>query len=376
MRIDSIDSRDGALVIRWADGLESRYPHLWLRDNDPSAFDDETQERIFDLLSVPGNISPDDVRLHDQGETIELTWPDRDEVSRFDAAWLRQYLPGGAWGQFGQIEQRPWGAELQAALPIYQAADLAADVTAMLHFLRGLQGVGFAIVSGLGKGENTGIDFARSLGPIRNSNFGASFDVKSKPAAINLAYTSHELPLHTDLPNQEIPPGFQFLHCLVNEAQGGDSLFCDGFKIAADLRIQDPEAFRILSDTPIPFRFHDGEVDIISHRPVFVVNDAGALDIVSFSPQLAATFDMAGDVLARYYPAYRTMMAMTRSADYVIRTRPRAGDMVIFDNRRILHGRTRFEPQSGARHLRGCYVDHHDLASKIRVLARRIQNRQ
>jgi gamma-butyrobetaine dioxygenase len=44
--------------------------------------------------------------------------------------------------------------------------------------------------------------------------------------------------------------------------------------------------------------------------------------------------------------------------------------MIAFNNRRTLHARTTFDPSSGLRHLRGCYVDNDDLLSRIRVLER------
>ena len=34
-----------------------------------------------------------------------------------------------------------------------------------------------------------------------------------------------------------------------------------------------------------------------------------------------------------------------------------AGDLVAFNNRRILHGRTSFDQTRVSRHLEGCYVD-------------------
>ena len=46
------------------------------------------------------------------------------------------------------------------------------------------------------------------------------------------------------------------------------------------------------------------------------------------------------------------------------------GDLVGFDNRRILHGRDAFDPAAGRRRLRGCYLDHDDLFSRLRVLRR------
>ncbi|MBO6631155.1 MAG: TauD/TfdA family dioxygenase, partial [Psychroserpens sp.] len=53
---------------------------------------------------------------------------------------------------------------------------------------------------------------------------------------------------------------------------------------------------------------------------------------------LAGIFDLPADRMEAYYRAYRTIMQMTRSDDYVITTRLEGGEMVIFDNRRVLHG--------------------------------------
>lgn len=47
-----------------------------------------------------------------------------------------------------------------------------------------------------------------------------------------------------------------------------------------------------------------------------------------------------------------------------------AGEMVVFDNRRVLHGRDAFDPQSGSRYLHGCYVDRGEFESRLRVLSR------
>ena len=41
--------------------------------------------------------------------------------------------------------------------------------------------------------------------------------------------------------------------------------------------------------------------------------------------------------------------------------------MAAFDNRRILHGREAFDPNTGFRHLRGCYVDRGEFDSRLRI---------
>jgi gamma-butyrobetaine dioxygenase len=47
----------------------------------------------------------------------------------------------------------------------------------------------------------------------------------------------------------------------------------------------------------------------------------------------------------------------------------------MFDNRRLLHGRTAFDTNEGERHLQGCYIDSDGPRSLYRVL-NRPQSRQ
>ena len=48
-----------------------------------------------------------------------------------------------------------------------------------------------------------------------------------------------------------------------------------------------------------------------------------------------------------------------------------AGDLVVFDTRRILHARKSFDPATGRRHLQGTYVDRDDHLSMVRTIRRR-----
>ena len=75
-----------------------------------------------------------------------------------------------------------------------------------------------------------------TFGYVRDTNFGAHFDVRSVPDANDLAYTSLFLDPHTDNPYRSPVPGVQLLHCLANETSGGLSTLVDGFAAAETLR--------------------------------------------------------------------------------------------------------------------------------------------
>jgi gamma-butyrobetaine dioxygenase len=45
-----------------------------------------------------------------------------------------------------------------------------------------------------------------------------------------------------------------------------------------------------------------------------------------------------------------------------------AGECIVFDNHRIVHGRAGYTAESGERYLRGCYVDREEMKSRYRTL--------
>jgi gamma-butyrobetaine dioxygenase len=210
------------------------------------------------------------------------------------------------------------------------------------------------------------IRLAERIGYARPTNFGTIFDVESRPDPNNSAYTAAGLDLHTDLPNWANPPDFQFLHSLANEATGGDSMLADGLALAEQLRRNDPKAFEILSTTPVPFRFHDDLDDIRYAAPIIELDDNDQPATIRFNNWIRDVDPSADE---QFYDAYATLWHMLRDPANVLTLRLAAGETLCFDNRRILHGRTDFDPQSGRRHLQGCYVDRDMVESRLRRLA-------
>ena len=44
------------------------------------------------------------------------------------------------------------------------------------------------------------------------------------------------------------------------------------------------------------------------------------------------------------------------------------GEVLVFNNQRLMHGRTAFDPSSGKRHIRSCSVDLDEFYSRLRIL--------
>ncbi len=357
------------LEIRWSDGTIGTFPYIWLRDTDPSGFHPKTGERTLDLTVIPLDVTP--LKAEITPQDLLITWDDQDAPSRFDLGWIKAHRPGRRRHDPADIAPVTWRSDLGGAgVPRHAAEGLLTSDNAVADWLGQTKRYGLSIVTGLDDAPAAGMDVARRVGHLRETNFGLTFEVVSKPDPNNLAYTSDALPLHTDLTNQELPPGYQFLHCLSNEAEGGGSIFCDGAAVAGDLRAQAPEAFEVLSTVTVPFRFQDQVTDIRARKTVITLDTRGDVSEICFNAHLADILDLEPSAMTSFYRAYRLFMEMTRDPAYGIALKLRGGEMVVFDNRRILHGRAAFDPSTGFRHLHGCYVDRGEWDSRLRVLER------
>jgi gamma-butyrobetaine dioxygenase len=227
---------------------------------------------------------------------------------------------------------------------------------------------GVAIVTGMPDSDEGLAKIARLIGHIRPTFFGEFFDVRTHIEPTNLAYTAKALELHTDTPAEDLAPGVQFLHCRANSVQGGDSLFLDGAAAATDLRTMHPHDFALLAGTLIPFYCEHDTYDMRSYQRVIECDRHGEVSGVTISQHMADIFDMPQTFLDEYYPAFRRFGRLLQSDKYVMRFRLNAGECIVFDNHRIVHGRAAYVAESGDRHLRGCYTDRGEMRSTYRAL--------
>ena len=72
--------------------------------------------------------------------------------------------------------------------------------------------------------------------------------------------------------------------------------------------------------------------------------------------------------MKNFYLAYREFSKLAHSNNFKVNLRLKPGDILCFNNRRVLHGRTAFDPNSGHRHLQGYYMDHDEIAGRLNAL--------
>ncbi|MDR6948936.1 gamma-butyrobetaine dioxygenase [Pseudomonas sp. 2957] len=359
------------VVIEWADGRVSPFHHVWLRDNCPcdQCVYSVTREQVFESVDAAEDLQPLATRIDTDG-CLRIDWQDG-HLSRFDPGWLRAHAyddESRAERLAGRPQPRLWHSDLQ--LPVFDYIALMNDNAALLQWLLAVRDIGLTQVRGVPTEPGSLKLIAQRISFIRESNFGVLFNVQSKADADSNAYTAFNLPLHTDLPTRELQPGLQFLHCLVNDAEGGESIFVDGFAIADALRLEDPQLFEALCEIPVEFRNKDRHSDYRCLAPVIALDALGRVAEIRMANFLRGAFDTSVAQMPLLYRAYRRLIAMTREPRFRLMQRLKPGELWCFDNRRTLHARNAFDPATGARHFQGCYVDRDELLSRILVLQR------
>jgi gamma-butyrobetaine dioxygenase len=360
------------LSVKHSDGRSYAVHPIWLRERSPdaSSVDVLTGQRLHD---------PSDLDLDLRLVSVEESAPGRFNVKFSDGHQTQFFasdiLAEAAMPPGDQDCPAPlvWDGRLKDP-PRATWRDPPTDAR-LIDWTEKFLKYGFIIFSGVPAVDREVLKAASVFGFARETNFGALFNVRSEPDASDLAYTSLHLDPHTDNPYRSPVPGVQLLHCLANETTGGLSTLVDGIAVGEALRAGDPEAFRVLSTTPVRFRYRDSTTELVASAPPIELDVGGKVRTIHFSPRLDFVPLLPPEQLSAYYRARRRFDHMLRSTEFEIRFLLDKGDLVMFDNCRLLHGRTGFNPAEGLRHLQGCYIDIDGPRSLYRVLRRQSPSR-
>jgi gamma-butyrobetaine dioxygenase len=295
---------------------------------------------------------------------------------------------------------------------------------ALLQCLRQLRTHGLVFLRNVPEDETSVNTLVERIGPLRETFYGRTWNIKSVPDATNIANTHQYLGLHMDLLYMSNPPHLQLLHSLRARAPGGESLFSDSFHVAECVRKSAPKLFSTLCTVPVSFHYKHAEQYYQASRPVVELDllglEGGHAGIypsqmedrrglsamnndpdnglssplamshasypvrrVNWSPPFQAPFTpfkwlnatSTGEATwTDMQEALSAFKALANADENVFEFRLEEGECVMFDNRRMLHARRAFDSQAGDRWLKGAYVDDDVYYSRLRILENR-QNR-
>ena len=372
---------DDVVVVTWQGGGESRFNTWWLIDNSPMPehINRDTREPTLDLSTLPDVFRAETATVDASG-TLYVTWSDGVSPCHYHAGWLAAHdIDSGGFRGDDRPAPQHWDAAALEAPPSLDGAAILQDDDALAAWLDAVAVWGIGRLHGVSSDPGTVQRVAERIGTPRATNFGLVFDVQSKIAPDTNAYTALELTPHVDLPTREYQPGLQILHCLENTATGGEAVMVDGFRLADALAEDDAAAFAVLCDQPFDFANRARSTDYRWRSPVIVRETdpaaPGRYREVRVAGFLRGPLAMPAEAVGEAYRALRRMFALSREPRFQLRFTYRPGDLVLFDNRRLLHGRTAFDPTAGERWLQGIYLERDELYSRIRVLRRQSRQR-
>ena len=364
------------VVLHWHDGKRLSCHRFWLRENTfgYGGIDPATREGLMDPAELSDAMQMTSVSVTPAGD-LRVVWQPDEQETRYHSGWLRHIAEGQHHPHSWLPKPQVWTADSLPSPPRRAAAPILDDDNALASMLNDLLCYGVCVLEQAPTEAGFLNQLAGRIGPVRDSNFGALWDVKADvelagDAKTNTtANTGFRLGPHTDLPTREVPPGFQFLHCLVNEADGGESTLTDGAALVQALKASQPEDYEILSTRRWIFFNRGPGIDHRFSAPI--IDTLGREDIPTiraFYP-VRAFPDMPDSEVAGAYAALRRFHQLADDARFELTFRLGPGDIMCFDNRRILHGRKAFSG-SGKRHLQGIYIDRDEIQSTARAVNR------
>ena len=371
VNISKVSVNGSSIDIFWTDGETSNFNYLWLRDNCPTAHDKDSRHRMFNILEVSTGIKAKDCKINDDGKLV-IEWSEGNHTSYFDPKWLRENCYTLKNKQKYNSPYKLWNNSLQKDLNSISIEhdEIISSDEGLIKWLEILHYKGIAIVKNTPIEKESAFTVLNRISHTRETFFKTPFEVINIPKPNNSAYTAHALRNHMDLPWFETPPGYQFLHCLINAAEGGDSSAVDGFAVADYLKKNEKEIFETLVSVPLKFKDNDYTQKSIRifHSPAITLTKDNDFNDIRFSVATMDTLDCHPDDMRKVYKAHHRLGNLLHNDQFVIKFRLNPGDIFSFNNRRVLHGRTAFDPNSGHRHLQGYYIDRDEIIGRLNFL--------
>ncbi|XP_066923820.1 gamma-butyrobetaine dioxygenase-like [Clytia hemisphaerica] len=384
-----------SLKVSWDNGEESEFANIFLRDQCqcPSCFKVESYNRLLEPYTIPSDVKPKNIEITQN--SINISWTD-EHFSSYPFEYL-QNIQKGLDDDVRYLEPIMWksGYFKKNGFPTYDLSDLIENESAMLDWFLDLKRLGVTLLKG-GEEKKGALELIKEKlfgGYFKSTHYGHTFEVISKQNAGNLAYTSQGLWPHVDLPHIQEMPGIQALHCIVQtQSHGGESTLVDGFQAAQQLKDMDPHLFDFLTKYKVRYRDigsdYFGQFETFCERPIIDFSGDRYHGIYHINFQRDYANRGSVEEVKTFYKALRQFTGLLIHPENIFQFKLKPGDVIVFDNQRVLHGRTAFDAspvtlieneveeqneEKITRHLQGCYFDWDQIFWRIRPVKRRVE---
>ncbi|KAM0178890.1 hypothetical protein ACHAPF_003230 [Botrytis cinerea] len=386
---------NGAFMpINFAEGPDS-VPRRWLRDNCRCAKcrRPDTMQREVNIFSSDLKVLPESINKAKK-EGLEVTWLDSvdndvksDHVTVYPWDWLHKHQVYRAAEKFqsprasivsstqggdnsaevevpipdpDSHEVVLWDSLIGKSPPTVNYEEVMASETGVGKWTRMIHNYGFCFVDGVPISPEKTQELLERIAFIRPTHYGGFYDFTSDLTMKDTAYTSEAIGPHTDTTYFTDPAGLQMFHLLSHtEGTGGESLLVDGFWAARLLRNRHKDA---LSKIAVPWHAsgNDG-INITPNRPypVLTMNTNRAATQIRWNEADRGTIHPGYS--QEWYEAAKAYNDRVNDPKLQYWSQLVPGRALIFDNWRVLHGRSEF---TGKRRICGGYINRDDYVSR------------
>lgn len=362
----------GRVLTLGVEGRRFEVHAMWLRDACACAQcrDPSSNERFVDIASIAPDIAVQGADIRDGMLLVGLS---DGHLAQIDASWLIDHFTESDRSGNPAEGRQLWDSGTFGTLQWFERSALD-DGEQRHRWLQTLHDVGIVGVQTPVGGEPGVRDVAELIGPITPTNYGVIWTVDATIEPDTAVDSERSLRVHTDLPYRDSAPGIQLMMVEGGRIDGGASTFVDGFAVAEHIRLTDSAAWHLLTTVDFAYPFVRDNIEMNGRSALVRLRSNGAYAQVRRAPDLVGVPFVGASDTPALYRAVRLWNALLDGDQFVVEHGVRPGEIVAWDNHRLLHGRTAFELGShGRRVLYGCYVEMSDFQSTRAVLARRLE---
>ncbi len=369
---------DGGLRVEWVDGHQSRFHAIWLRHQCTCTFCGTPHNAVrgIRLHHISHDISIASAEV--SGHSVKIAWSDDGHRSVYDARWLRDHCYSKQERQVRKHRPVLWDSSIGADPPVVSFKLASADPHARLAALNAVRDYGFCKIVDAPTEAGDASKLIELVGPQRQTHYG-TYVLSGKKAVDNVGDTTAALDPHSDETYRLSTIGITVFQVLQPSATGGESTLVDGFEAVRRLREGWPEDFDLLTRVPITAHRIDTahnsdgqERWYTSRMPVIKLDCDGDVSGVRLNERQIAPLEIDEDLVEPCYSALRRVLDILYDPDLRITFSLGRGEGLLFDNQRLLHGRTAFTQGSPARSVLTSSVNLEDFHSSLRLLQRQV----
>ncbi|KAL1958221.1 hypothetical protein VTO42DRAFT_4729 [Malbranchea cinnamomea] len=357
---------------------DTKWPSIWLRDNCQcrACIHPSTRQRAINTFSIPADIKPKNIQHKEN--SIEIEWDNDGHKSVYTYEWLKNHTFGSSNLypspniRNSDLASRGLAfASDPSAYPTVDYEKVMSSDEGVAEWTAKIYKYGFCFVKGCPVTPEATEKLIERIAFIRHTHYGGFWDFTADLKKKDTAYTTEELGAHTDNTYFTEPAGLQMLHLLSHtDGEGGASLLVDAFEAARILYEEDIEAYKLLT-LPVLTSHASGNEDVciqpsvpfpvLYHHPV----TGDLLQVRWNNDDRAAKMYTTPEATDLWYRAARKWNEILRRKSMEQWFQLEPGTPMIFDNWRMLHGRSSFV---GKRRMCGAYLNRDDFISRYRLL--------